>query len=76
MDEGLFRKHLQVLHTRLHNKEQLLSLIKESTGVTLLEEEVGLEKKQITLFTSSTKKNTLLRKGLKDILASEGYSLT
>lgn len=76
MDEGLFKKHLQTLSKRNDQKQAVISLIQTRTGITLEEDDFILEQKKVKLFTSSAKKNTLLQKGIKDILSSSGYELS
>ena len=75
MDEGLFQKHLRIVAKHSLQKQTVISLLQEKTGITLDDDEFLLEGKKLTLFTSSAKKNILLQKGMKDILSSEGYTL-
>ena len=76
MDEGLFAKHISRYHTHKATKHSLAALIEEKTGVLLEEGEYEVSGKQVTLQTSSVKKNTLIRKGIEGILTEAGYRLT
>jgi hypothetical protein len=75
MERGLFAKHLHTILTRNAVKEDLIRSLLEKTGITLLESEITLSQKKVTISTSSVKKTALLQKGCADILSRLGYFL-
>lgn len=75
MDQGLFTKHIKNILERDASKQKVITLLLEKTGIELDESEITLSKKDISLSTSSVKKSILLKKGIKDILQSNGLNL-
>lgn len=75
MNEGLFKKHIQQILLRTNIKQQIILSLKEKTGIEIDEEEITLSNKKITLSTSSVKKTVLLKKGIKEVLQTLGYTL-
>lgn len=76
MDQGLFTKHIKNILERDASKQKIISLLLEKTGIELDDSEITLSKKDISISTSSVKKSILLRKGVKEILQSNGFNLT
>lgn len=75
MDEGLFKKHIQHVLSRIDAKQKIILAILEKTGVKIEESEIMLSKKTVILSTSSVKKSALLQKGSKELLNTLGYTL-
>ena len=75
MEKSLFEKHLSFVKKRKNNKEEILSFIKEKTGILLDEKEISLSKKEINLVVSSVKKARLIQKGAPEIIKQKGYTL-
>lgn len=75
MDEGLFKKHIQHVLSRINAKQKIILTISEKTGVKIEESEIMLSKKTVILSTSSVKKAALLQKGGREILDTLGYIL-
>lgn len=75
MDEGLFARHAAHLCKRKDVKAEIIGLVKKETGIVLQEDEFSISKKHITLYLSSVKKSTLVRKNVKALLESRGYTL-
>lgn len=75
MDQGLFSKHIKKFQEILDNKNYIIKIIKEYTGVILNENEVTISKKEIIINTTSVKKNILVQKNYKDILNKKGFIL-
>lgn len=75
MNEGLFKKHIQQILSRVTIKQKIILELLEKTGIEVEESEIILSKKTIILSTSSVKKAVLLQKGSKEILNALGYAL-
>ncbi len=75
MDEGLFARHALQIGKQRDAKGELISSIKETTGISVEESEIVISKKQVTLHVSSVKKSKLLQKNLKGLLEAQGYTL-
>lgn len=75
MNEGLFKKHIQQILSRIDVKQKIIFTLSEKTGIQIEESEITLSKKTIILSTSSVKKAALLQKGGKEILNTLGYTL-
>lgn len=73
MDQGLFKKHIINLQKIKDEKQEVLILIKEISGIELQENEVLVSKKNITLQISSVKRSFLLQKKVKELLKEKGY---
>ncbi len=74
MDNSLFEKYKKVISRQEIEKEKIINIIKEKTGVTLKEKQINLdENKKITLFISSIQKNTFKLKNINEILKKEGF---
>lgn len=75
MDQGLFTKHIKNILERDALKQKVMLLLLETTGIELDDSEITLSKKNVSISTSSVKRSILLKKGLKDILQSNGFNL-
>lgn len=75
MNEGLFKKHIQQILSRIDAKQKITATLLEKTGILVEESEITLSKKTITISTSSVKKSALLQKGSKEIVQALGYVL-
>jgi hypothetical protein len=75
MDEGLFKKYSVRIQEQQDSKKQILTYIKEKTGVVLEAEEVALSKKEVIICTTSVKKSRLSQKNIKVLLEENGYRL-
>lgn len=73
MDQGLFKKHIINLQKIKDEKQEVLNLIKELSGVYLQDNEILVSKKNITIQTSSVKRSFLLQKKVKEFLKEKGY---
>lgn len=76
MDGNLFKKYEQRIQKNKAEKEELLRYIEEKTGVALLEGEISLANKKITIQTSSTKKAFLQKGNINSCLKEKGYMLS
>lgn len=75
MEGSLFNKHKNLLHQRKSSKEEIISYIQEHTGININEEDITLSKKEVQLHTSSTVRQNLFQKGVKELLARKGFIL-
>ena len=75
MNEGLFKKYTKVLTQKYEEKENVLFLIKEITGIILTIKEVEINKKIISFSISSVKRNILLQKNIQSKLQEKGYQI-
>lgn len=73
MDESLFVKHLIQIKKQKTAKEEILTYIKEQTGIELQETMIALVKKNITFHVSSVTKQKLHQKNIAKILMEKGY---
>jgi hypothetical protein len=73
MDEGLFVKHLRSLKVRTDNKKEIISLIKEYSGIDIEDEEIILKGKKCSLRVSSVKRSSLVRSKIQENLSKKGY---
>lgn len=76
MDQGLFTKHIRNVQERDSQKQKIITLLFEKTGVTLTESELVLSKKTISITTSSVKRSVLLKNDIHTILQSNGFTFT
>lgn len=75
MDISLFNKHLKQVKKQKDDKEEIISIVKEGSGIILSQESITVSKKEIKLNTTSTIKQKLFQKNIKDILKLKGFSL-
>lgn len=75
MNEGLFEKYKKVLHQKQSEKEEVIEILKEITGIIFKENELVLEKKTISFHVSSVKKSVVLQKNTQQKLTEKGYSV-
>ena len=75
MDEGLFARHAHQLRKRDNAKGEIIECVQDATGITLLESEISLTKKEVRLHLSSVKKSRLVQKDVTSILQAKGYTL-
>ncbi len=74
MDESLFVKHLIQIKKQKNSKEELLTYIKETTGIELEEGMITVSKKQVMFTISSVLKQKLHQKNINKVLEEKGYS--
>lgn len=74
MDEGLFKKHILRIQLHKDGKEEILQFLEKEIGITFLQEEFILSKKNIIFTVTSVKKSMLLKKGVIKLLQEKGYS--
>lgn len=76
MDNSLFEKYKKVINKQEVEKERIINLIKEKTGIVLKEKQIVLdENKKVTIFVSSIQKNIFKLKNVSDFLKKEGFLL-
>lgn len=76
MDNSLFSKYQKVIKIDNDNKDELIDLIEQSSGVKLKKEEIVINKKKISLHISSAKKSRLHQTGVGKLLLEKGFTLT
>lgn len=77
MDNSLFEKYEKAITKQTTEKEKIINLIKEKTGILLKDKQIVLEdNKKITLFITSIQKNTLKLKNINEYLKKEGFILS
>lgn len=74
MEEGLFIKYGKVIQQKKSEKESILQIIKEKTGITFEEHEVVIQKNTVTFHTSSSKRSIIIQKNIKNVLQQIGYT--
>lgn len=74
MDESLFIKHALQIRKQKNSKDEIITYIKEKTGIELHEEMFSILKKQVTFSTSSVTKQRLFQKNIIKILEEKGYT--
>ena len=75
MEGNLFQKYNKVLQEKTTEKEHIIECIQNETGVVFKPDEIVIQKKTVTLHTSSVKKTIFKNKNGKDLLKKEGYTL-
>lgn len=73
MDESLFIKHLFQIKRQKESKEEILSYIKEKTGIELEEGMITVSKNKITFQVSSIVRQRIFQKGIIKLLEEKGY---
>lgn len=74
MDNSLFEKYKKTIIKQNSEKEKIINIIKEKTGIILKEKQIVLEdNKKIKLFITSVQKNTLKLKNISEYLKEEGF---
>lgn len=75
MNEGLFSKYIKVLHEKRTHKEVVLKILQDITSIPFVDEEIEINKKTIIFNISSVKKNSIIKKNIKNKLEEKGYSV-
>lgn len=75
MDESFFVKYAIQIKKQKNSKEEIISLIKDSTGIELGEDMFTLTKKQIVFHVSSVMKQKLFQKNSVKVLEEKGYMI-
>ncbi len=75
MDNSLFAKYKQVVEKRDEDKGKIIDFVKEKTRVILLESEIVIDNKKITLNISSVKKSILFKSKIGELLKELGFFL-
>lgn len=75
MDLSLFQKHFAQINRQKNNKEEVINLIKEKTGIDLDESMITLSKKEVTLHLSSVMKHKLFQKNVEEVLKEKVFTL-
>lgn len=76
MDNSLFEKYKKTILKQTIEKDKIINIIKEKTGILLKDKQIVLdENKKITLFITSVQKNTLKLKNISESLKKEGFIL-
>jgi len=75
MNEGLFTKYLSVIKKRQSTVQGIIEYIFKESGITLIQEEIVIEKKTISFQTSSVKKMLLKKKSIQCFLQEKGYTV-
>ncbi len=75
MNEGLFEKYSKVLTQKKSEKDEIINVLQEVTGITFIPQEVTITKKSISFQTSSVKKSVVYQKRVQEILQQKGYSI-
>lgn len=75
MNEGLFEKYKKVLHKTQLEKDEVIKIIKETTGVLLKDDELELHNKLISFKISSVKRNSIFKKNIQQTLLKKGYTI-
>ena len=73
MDESLFIKHALQIRKQKNSKDEIVTYIKEKTGIELQEEMFSVSKKQVIFSVSSVIKQKLFQKNIEKILEERGY---
>ncbi len=73
MNEGLFDKYKKVLTQKKNEKQEVITLLQEITGIGFKEDELVIEKKTISFHISSVKKTIILQKNIQSRLQEKGY---
>lgn len=73
MDESLFIKHALQIRKQKNSKDEIITFIKERTGIEIHEEMFSVSKKQVTFSVSSVIKQKLFQKNIIKILEEKGY---
>ena len=75
MNEGLFEKYKKVIHKTQLEKDEVIKIIKETTGVFLKDDELELHNKLISFKISSVKRNSIFKKNIQQTLLKKGYTI-
>lgn len=75
MNEGLFVKYGKVLKQKKSEKEDVINLLKQITGIDFITQEIKIEKKVISFQISSVKKSIIIKKNIQIKLKEKGYSI-
>jgi lactam utilization protein B len=75
MNEGLFEKYRKVIQKKKNEKQEVIDMLQELTGIEFTEQELQIEKKVISFHVSSVKKSIVLQKNIQSGLKEKGYTL-
>ncbi len=73
MDESFFKKYAKQLEIHKSDKQEIIDIVKDISGIVLPEEMFSLSKKQITFHISSVVKQRLFQKKVIEGLEEKGY---
>lgn len=76
MEGNLFTKYTTVIKKRNSTKETLITEIQNYTGLVFEEQEINIQSKKVSFYSSSSKKAELVKKGITQFLHKKGYITT
>ena len=76
MEGNLFTKYTTVIKKRNSTKETLITEIQNHTGLVFKEQEINIQSKKVSFYSSSSKKAELVKKGITQFLNKKGYITT
>lgn len=76
MEGGLFAKYKVFFDTNKKEKEEILSLVKEKTKLTLKEKSVVIQKKELKFYLSSNERTIFIVRGGIQVLKEKGYKVS
>ncbi len=75
MNEGLFEKYKRVIIQKQSEKQRVIEILKEISGIDFKEDELVIEKKVISFHVSSVKKSIVLQKNIQIKIEENGFKI-
>ena len=75
MEEGLFHRYNNQIKKQKSEKFEVISIIKEISGIDLDEKSITVSNKEIKINTSSVLKQKIFQKKVSELLKQKGFIL-
>ena len=75
MNEGLFEKYKRVIIQKQSEKQRVIEILKEISGIDFKEDELVIEKKVISFHVSSVQKSIVLQKNIQIKIEENGFKI-
>jgi hypothetical protein len=75
MNEGLFEKYKRFIIQKQSEKQRVIEILKEISGIDFKEDELVIEKKVISFHVSSVKKSIVLQKNIQIKIEENGFKI-
>lgn len=75
MNEGFFEKYKRVIIQKQSEKQRVIEILKEISGIDFKEDELVIEKKVISFHVSSVQKSIVLQKNIQIKIEENGFKI-
>jgi len=75
MELNLFAKYKILIDTNKKEKDGIISIIKEKTGIIMSDKDIVIKKKEIRMYISSGERTMFIVRGGLTLFKKEGYKI-